>query len=367
MNPAHTARRQPHAFAAILLAGLLAGTSGLHADDGALPQDQAREFLQRRLDRSALPGDARLERRLSGTAADGTVPVLVKPEGGQAANFETSISQWTSWLAARDQKIIEEARTLAPEGVELKAPRQTKAASEIDVWTRGSLAPSSDLGELYTSSVGADVKLDSRLVLGAMVQMDRAKESGTGAVADGEAYLAGPYLGLRLTDHITAGLTTAWGQGHDVIASGSDAYALDTSRRITEAKLKGDWAVNEWRIAPVATFNLREEAASGEGAAATVGTRSLSVGPEVSRPISLEDGTKLEPFARVNGNLDLNALPEAPGSASALSDAATTGVGAGFTLSRPDEYTLRATTDLEGLGSDSDEVKARLQLSVPLK
>ncbi|MGD9867438.1 MAG: hypothetical protein AB7U38_05490 [Hyphomicrobiales bacterium] len=349
------------------LCAIAASATVTLADDAGLPGDQAREFLQRRLDRSALPGDSRLDRRLSGGAVDGTVPVVVTPDGEQKADFETSIGQWSTWLAARDQKLIDEARALAPEGLELKAPKAAKANRDVDVWTRGSLAPSTDLGEFYTSSVGADVKVDSRLVIGGMVQMDRAKElaAGTNALADGEAYLAGPYMGLRVTDHITAGLTTAWGQGFDTIASGSNAYALDTSRRITEAKVKGDWAVNEWRIAPVATFNLREETAGGSDTAASVSNRTVSVGPEVSRPYSLEDGTRIEPFARINGNLDLNALPET--GSTALTGATSTGVGAGFTLSKPDEYTLRATTDLDGLGTDTDEVRAKLQLSVPLK
>jgi len=99
-------------------------------------------------------------------------------------------------------------------------------------------------------------------------------------------------------------------------------------------------------------------------AGAAIDTTRLNVRPEIRRPFTLEGGEVLEPFVSLEGSLDLTAKD------TAQTDNATeriNKVGAGVSLKNPSGYTLRATTDVEGLSrQDNPTLKTRLNVTVPL-
>ena len=100
--------------------------------------------------------------------------------------------------------------------------------------------PVSPDAALTTTYFGADYRVGSDVLIGAMVQ--RADRS-TNPLIDSEgtapdAYLAGPYAAYRLSPNLVLGARAAWGETSDVITSNDDQQSLTKSRLLTETRLE---------------------------------------------------------------------------------------------------------------------------------
>ncbi len=366
-------------LAATLCADGARAQTGCVNDDGSVTitcsssLNISRQFLQQRADRTlaAAPETGQIAGRFSGSAwdpgANGAAPVSVAP-GDDAATLKTSLSQWGSFIARSDAQKIEEAKKLAPKGLKLPAPAVVQQRS-VDVWTetRFNYADGRDAASRgYTSYLGADYAIGRNVLFGAMAQLEDLHQSTADwgpSGAAGEAYLAGPYVAMRLTPNLTLDAKAAWGQGSVDAGAGN----LASDRSLAEARLKGNWSVNDWRLSPSASVSrVTESAANVPGTAVEV--ERLSVGPEIARPVPLGDGRVVEPFLHYKNSLDLDAASALLQSGSPVADLNAQGtVGGGLTYSKPNEYTIRATADVQGVGSEADKnLSSRVQVSIPL-
>jgi hypothetical protein len=224
-----------------------------------------------------------------------------------------------------------------------------------------------DAPALTTTYFGADYRVGSDVLIGAMVQ--RADRS-TNPLIDGEetgpdAYLAGPYAAYRLSPNLVLGARAAWGEASDVTTSENDQQSLARNRLLTEARLSGNWAVGKWQLMPAASITYVDDTAiaSISGLSDTAAQTRLTAGPQIRRQFNAGDAGSLEPFAFFKTSLGLDSIMVLP-------DAARNTIGGGVALNQPDGYSIQATANFsETVGAElpDAEVAGKVSLLMPLQ
>jgi len=222
-------------------------------------------------------------------------------------------------------------------------------------------------GVLTTTYFGADYRVGSDVLIGAMVQ--RADRS-TNPLIDGEeagpdAYVAGPYAAYRLSPNLVLGARAAWGETSDVTTSDNDQQSLAGDRLLTEARLSGNWAVGKWQLMPAASITYVDDTAiaSISGLSDAAAQTRLTAGPQIRRQFNAGDAGSLEPFAFFKTSLDLDSIMVLP-------DAARNTIGGGVALNQPDGYSIQATANFsETVGAElpDAQVAGKVSLSMPLQ
>ncbi len=335
-----------------------------------------RDLIQGRVDRTLAtdPAQDRFANRLNGSAAapkpeDVPAPFVLAPDGDKM-NFTTSLTQWGTAFSAADSRAIEQAKSKFGDDLALPKP-VTPVRPDFDLWAQSRHEPLAQSGategEALTTYVGADYRLHSDLLFGAMVQLDDAKQSliTTRDGAGGEAFMAGPYVAYQLTPNVTLGGRAAWGEAYDSASFGADTATFATNRMLTEAELTGNWAWGGWQLKQSGAVTYIDETASAalSGVAGTnVEVARVSAGPELKRHIDAGFGNSLEPFAFFKTSIDLDSFGANPG-------VARNTVGGGVTLTKQNDYNISATADYsESIGETPDKaVAGKVSVSVPLR
>lgn len=331
------------------------------------------DFMQQRVDRAIAsdPTASQTTRRLNGSAwdpnANGGVPVLLAPEGS-GATINTSISKWSADALNSTARKAEEAKQLAP--AELKLPKPVAPASQkVDIWFNGKFddLDNDAARNGYASQMGTDYAITPNILLGAMVEMENnhsEMDVSNTATALGSSYLVGPYMAVRLGENLTLDTRLAVGQSDDSIGTNGVAAVYETERSLAKAQLKGRWHRQKWEFSPTASIAYAREGQLGHDS--LVGKKmTLSATPEISREISLKEGRVVRPFISYRSNFEVSD----PANAANPDDPVYTGaLGSGLSLTQKDDYSLRATTELENLGGEGDlDISSRLELKIPLK
>jgi hypothetical protein len=218
-----------------------------------------------------------------------------------------------------------------------------------------------------TTYFGADYRLGSDLLIGAMVQRD--DRSATlpigGEVTAPDAYLAGPYAAYRLSPNLVLGARAAWGELSDSTIPLTEEQNLTKTRLLTEARLNGNWAVGKWQVMPAASIIYTDDASVASIAGlseATAQSTRFTAGPQLSRQFDAGDAGIVEPFAFAKTSVDLDSIKAMPG-------AARNTIGGGVALNQLDGYSIQATADYsETVGNELPDpaLTGRVAVSMPL-
>ncbi len=255
------------------------------------------------------------------TAADspstGTLPVTIEPKGDDAL-MQMSLGQWDSYLQRLDRQKIDDAKQLAPKG--LPIPKTSATKNPLDVWTKSQIKGIAVTpgGNGHQSAVGA-------------------------------AYAIGPNLKL--------------GVGTELNEAPSQRHTVD--RIGVAARLK----FNDWRLVPQASLTderiqpyVDGTSAPDDPLAAPSTSTRLEIAPELRRPFTLEEGDIIEPFVNFKSSVGLGGS----GPQDASGETALDKVGVGLSLSRPSDYKLEVTADIEGVADEENrDVSSRVKLAVP--
>ncbi len=162
-------------------------------------------------------------------------------------------------------------------------------------------------GNMDLVYLGADYVVHKAVLIGAMVQFDRAKETSTvlGTSADGTGWMAGPYVSARLTKNVVFDARAAWGKSSNhVNPLGTFNDSFETTRALASAKLTGNWYQGALRISPTldVSYYQEQQKAFTSLSGAAIGDQKLAlgrmtVGPEFGYKIMTESGGVFEPFA----------------------------------------------------------------------
>jgi hypothetical protein len=231
-----------------------------------------------------------------------------------------------------------------------------------------SLSVSLDAPEQTTTYFGADYRLGSDLLIGAMVQRDdRTLDLPIGGeVTASDAYLAGPYAAYRLSSNLVLGARAAWGETSAGTAPLSEAQSLTTSRLLTEARLSGNWDFGQWKLMPAASITYVGDTAAASLSGlpeATATTTRFTAGPQLRREIDAGDAGILEPFAFFKTSLDLDSVKTMPSAARAT-------IGGGVVLRPAQGFSIQATADFsETVGAELPDqaLAGQVSVSVPLR
>ena len=220
---------------------------------------------------------------------------------------------------------------------------------------------------LTTTYFGADYRLGSDLLLGAMVQRDdRIVTLPIGVeLTATDAYVAGPYAAYRLSSNLVLGARASWGKASNGWTLASEEADFTTDRLLTEARLSGSWGLGEWQLMPAAAVTHVDEIAISAipGLSETsVTTTRFTAGPELRRSIDLGLGSSLEPFAYFKTSFDLDDIKVGPG-------AARSTIGGGVVVNDADGYLIQAIGDYSetvGAAIPDQSLAGKVLVSVPL-
>jgi len=294
--------------------------------------------------------------------------LLIAPFPGAAAELCPALSSTTPTPC---ESLIDPASDLLQNRINsrLNIVGATPGDGE-SVWAESRQAPFQTVGgaqALTTTYFGADYRLGSDLLLGAMVQRDDRIVTLPidGEVTATDAYLAGPYAAYRLSSNLVLGARAAFGETSDGTALVSEEAYFTTNRLLTEARLSGSWGLGEWQLTPAAALTHVDETAIAAipGVAETsVAMTRFTAGPEVRRPIDMGFGSSLEPFAFFKTSFDLDDVKIGPG-------AARNTVGGGLVVNDADGYVIQAIgnySETVGAAIPDPSLAGKVMVSVPL-
>jgi outer membrane autotransporter protein len=312
-------------------------------------------------------------------------------DGAGRFAFSTSLTQMRT-AAAAEQAQKEAAGSGLPDGLMglgARGPARPTAdppPPRFDVWTQGSFSYYSQdridgkrQGHAGIFFAGADYVVAPGLLVGALVQMDWMNESTQtlGRNADGQGWMAGPYVSARLTRNLFFDARALWGRSNNHIDPlGAYTDSFDTNRSLASAKLTGRWEYGALSFQPsVEVIYFREQQEAYVNAigipidSQRVRLGRLTFGPEIGYRLPLGNGGALEPFVGVKGIWDFAKTNETTAAGEPVGREAWHGrVEAGANLRAAWGLSLRALGAYDGIGdSRFHGWQGRATLVIPLQ
>ncbi|MEZ5875441.1 MAG: autotransporter domain-containing protein [Hyphomicrobiales bacterium] len=340
---------------------------------------------------SASEGDAYGAPRHSLFSSFGT-QFLPLAAGESSFKFSTSLSEMRATAAAAAAE--EQQQKLKAAGLSYQEQPYNYEYAAIqqgfDVWVEGHLmhyndglggiSRDGDFGILYA---GVDYVLQPGVLIGALVQVDNTEEDiddpSVNGEIDGTGWMAGPYIGVRLSDFLFFDARGAWGTSNNDIwisdaAAGRRKADFDTDRWLATASLTGNQYYGPWRLSPQVSIAYGNEsydtytnslAQIVSGSDATIGR--LSGAFEIGYQFNTPSGLTIEPEVAITGiwNFDTDNIPVGGVLYDASQDRGK--IDAGFIARTPSGWALRAAGTYDGIGAnDFEAYGGSLWLSVPL-
>lgn len=339
-----------------------------------------REFMAQRADQ-ILSNAPRLTDRLrrgrqgggSGFGADFT-------EGRFNTDFATSLSAMRT--AGREGDPFARDSEPAYAGYDLS---NIAAPGVVDVWVQATYAGADDnragqnsrnrFGMVY---LGADMMLSPDVLAGVLVQFDHM-ETSTGVLSsevEGDGWLAGPYVAMRLGEGLYVDARAAWGRSdNSVNPLGTYWDDFETDRWLLEANIVGDIRRGAWRFSPAAGLAWFDEESGAyiDSLGFDIPSQSVTIGrarfePELAYRIEHGPQSFMEPYVKLTANYDFEEA-EVFNAAGGLQ-----GLGAfrvdgrvGFNAGFANGAILGAEIALSGIGEDDfDASSAMIRLRTPL-
>ncbi len=238
-------------------------------------------------------------------------------------------------------------------------------------------------GQFGVLFAGADYVVRPGFLIGALVQVDRTVEDIknpdlTGQVK-GNGWMAGPYLGWKLSDHLYFDTRGAWGTSTNDIAlqdaaSGSRTGSFDTQRWLATAALTGNYQYGPLRITPQIELAYGSENSDAyrnslgqmvDQANAMIGR--LSAGPEFGYTTYLRNGVTIEPQVSFKGIWNFDDAPIVLSTGPVRAEPLRGEVETGIMVKTPGGYAVRASGSYDGIGDKNLEVwTAKGWVNIPL-
>ena len=237
-------------------------------------------------------------------------------------------------------------------------------------------------GNLDMLYLGADVLAHKALLIGALVQFDRAKETSSvlGTNAEGTGWMAGPYLSARLTKNVYFDARAAWGQSTNTVSPyGTYDDKFEANRALYSAKLSGNWhagQLGQWRISPsleLTSFSETQKAFTSKTGVAigeqTVSLGRMTVGPEVGYRFVMSNRSVFEPYVGLKALWDFNKDTTVSIGGMDIGTTSLRGkaeIGARY--STPAGTTIVGTVGYDGLGDRNyTAYDGRVQVNIPIR
>ncbi len=326
-----------------------------------------------------------LVNRLNGGANGAGAPVGFTGGGTLANNqmaFATSLRQiFNAREASKAKKRTELGQMMGLGQQSLMAP-QAGAQTGFDIWLQGKWArvkndgSESDIGIAY---LGADYRASTSLLVGMMLQLDWSDEQDKteNTKAEGQGWMAGPYIAARLHQNLLFDARAAWGQADNKVNPlGTFTDEFDSDRWLASGRLTGDFSRGNWHITPhVGVIYFEEDQKSYTDSngffipGQTVSLGRVTFGPEFRTSIQRASGAAISPHLGIKGIWDFEKaeiIDVATGLAAGSDDLRARAEG-GLSIRMPNGWTLDGQGFYDGIGAGGFEAfGGRITLTVPL-
>jgi outer membrane autotransporter protein len=322
--------------------------------------------------RSALPADIEYNGMLGeGSRAAIASPFLV---GGDAderngrLNFSASLSQIRSAALAQETAKLGSSE---PSGLASGRGSKRQGNEKLDIWVEGQSSYYTNdgidgrrKGRASVLYAGSDMVVAPGVIIGVLYQRDWITESATalGQNRDGAGWMAGPYVGMRLTKNIYFDARYAWGTAiNHVDPIGAYTDTFSTSRNLASARLTGDWTHGAWRFRPSADLTYYTETQKSyvnqigiDIPDTRISLGRITFGPEVGYRMQLPQQMVLEPYVGLKGVWDFAKSKDVSASGVALAPDVLTGrLEVGASLKTAGGVSFRAVGAYDGLGTSN--------------
>ena len=217
--------------------------------------------------------------------------------------------------------------------------------------------------------LGADVLVGSSVLVGVMAQLDWMDESSpvSGSKIDGDGWMVGPYMSMRLLPQVFLDARAAWGESSNTVDwSSGNRDKFDTDRMLLSARLSATVRKPDMpnlRIAPSVSVSYFDEKQHSYNSAETgfvpeqdVSLGRATFGTEFGYTFDNADGTKIEPLVAIKGIWDFEKEDITIIGGQVVSPNDFRGlVEAGATLTTTNGLSIRATGSYDGIGDDDFE------------
>jgi len=310
--------------------------------------------------------------------------------------FGTSLSQLREMAAEHEE--AKQRSKLANAGLSFAGQHMANPfvvpRTGFDIWMEGHISRYSDDvggvnrdGDFRILYVGADYVLAPGILIGALVQIDDTTEdikinplvSGERGKIDGTGWMAGPYIGVRLTDKLFFDARAAWGTSNNDIylkddVNGPRSGSFDTTRWLTTATLTGNERYGPWRISPQIGLAYGHEEYDTywnslnqivKGGDASIGRFTGAI--EVGYQFRTAYGTTIEPHVSITGIYNFDTDDLVINGVMVQSDESRAKVEGGVIIMTPRGWGLRAAGNFDGIGGDDfRSYGGSLWLNIPL-
>jgi outer membrane autotransporter protein len=323
------------------------------------------------------------------TATRGLSPLALsgQSEGGSRYQFSTSLSQMMRYSAEAENRKVQEG--LGGERMALGKGygRPGKPHfSPVDIWAEGKIATFGEdrrglevEGHFGILHVGADYVVNPSFLIGVAAQFDsmRQKSAAGGYAIDGDGWMVGPYMTLRLTENVFLQARAATGTSQNAVSpylTYTDHFRTD--RRLASGTLTGRWQFGSLLFRPSASVSYIEDKSEAYTDSLGVAIPGLKVslgqakfGPEFAYRIAIDRGTEIEPRVALLGIWNFNSSGTAVnfGDTLAGTDEFRGKVELGLKTQFQNGISVDVSGSYDGIGSSSYHSTAgRVGLRVPL-
>lgn len=239
------------------------------------------------------------------------------------------------------------------------------------------------LTNLSCTGTGANYAIAPGILVGALVQVDDTREDIDDPTllgeVEGTGWMAGPYIGIRLTGTLYFDARAAWGTSDNDIwlqdaASGWRNGTFDTNRWLANANLTGNYQFGSWRLSPQVGVAYGSESYDTyynslgqivDGGEARIGR--LTGGAEVGYQFRHNDGSVLEPHIGIKGIWNFQTDDLVVNRVIVDTDESRAQVEGGLLYRTPSGFAVRGALAYDGIGADDFEsCTGQLWVNIPL-
>ena len=255
------------------------------------------------------------------------------------------------------------------------------SSGALDIWLEGQVSyfnskPSDARyqGHTHIAMAGVDYRIMPGLIVGAMAQMDRIKQSSDNSTdVTGRGWMAGPYVSAKLMPSLFFDARVLAGTSKNEL---NDTDDFKTKRVLTSAKLTGSFSSGAWQVKPSAELmyfaDKQKEFTDSNGTVVesqTFKEGRLNFGPHISYTMVMPDKSVFQPFVEVTGIWAFHRTDALTSTNDEVSQkGARARVKGGFSYRSPDGIRVTGAASFEGGGStDYRSVQGEARVAIPLQ
>ncbi|MBU1211875.1 MAG: autotransporter domain-containing protein [Alphaproteobacteria bacterium] len=312
--------------------------------------------------------------------------------GSSSFKFGTSLSELRE--SGKAAQLQEEQKKLQEAGLDYNGQMyhmpKNALHQRLDIWVEGQFSGYNDStgglqrdGNFRVLYVGADYAIAPGILVGALVQVDDTRENIDDPTllgeVEGTGWMAGPYIGIKLTDTLYFDARAAWGTSDNDIwlqdaAAGWRSGAFETERWLANANLTGNYQFGNWRLSPQVGLAYGQESydtyfnslgQAVDGGEARIGR--VTGGAEVGYQFRHSDGSVLEPHIGIKGIWNFQTDDLFVNGVLVDTDESRAQIEGGLLYRTPSGMAVRGALAYDGIGADDFEsYTGQLWVNIPL-